>query len=324
VSLNAADGIEEISLDDAWTLYRQKKAVFLDARDSDTFWKGHVPGALNIPPPDAEYWADDTEELITLLKIYSHAEWKDEPMNALHIITIGLAILAVLSGMLGLGVAFSAVPFLGLFMPDLYNQVQPLSLLLNGITALFATFGFAKSGFVDWKKAIILSVITTVSAPVGAYLGHFTSESFIWYAYLASVTYLAYRLFKPTEERDGKENFTLALVLAIPISILAGLLGIGPGFLLMPTLIILGFETKKAAGINAFAVTPPSFSALIPHLPTAQFDVTLTTTLLLVGAVGSFLGARITSLYVPGARLKQLFGIVIVILTLYKIYTLLV
>lgn len=94
-------------------------------------------------------------------------------------------------------------------------------------------------------------------------------------------------------------------------------------FLLMPTLILLGFEAKRAAGINAFAVCPPSFSALVPHLGTATFDVALTAGLLLVGAAGSFLGARITSLYVPGARLKQLFGLVIVILTLYKIYTML-
>jgi uncharacterized membrane protein YfcA len=243
-------------------------------------------------------------------------------MNPLYVMTIGLTFLALISGMLGLGVAFSAVPFLGLFMPDLYNQVQPLSLLLNGITALFATFGFARSGFVDWKKALILSAITTLSAPIGAYLGHFIHQSYIWYIYLASVTYLAYRLFKPMKETGRAENFRLAIVLAIPISILAGLLGIGPGFLLMPTLMLLGFEAKKAAGINAFAVTPPSFSALIPHIPTAQFDITLTITLLFVGAIGSFMGARITSLYVPGARLKQLFGIVIVILTLYKIYTL--
>ncbi|MBN2255517.1 MAG: rhodanese [Deltaproteobacteria bacterium] len=58
VSLNA-EGIEEIALDDVWSLYRQKEAVFLDARDPDTFWKGHIPGALNIPPPDAEHWIDD-------------------------------------------------------------------------------------------------------------------------------------------------------------------------------------------------------------------------------------------------------------------------
>ena len=30
--------------------------------------------------------------------------------------------------------------------------------------------------------------------------------------------------------------------------------------------------------------------------------------MVLVGAIGSFLGARITSLYVPGRRLKQMFG----------------
>lgn len=94
-------------------------------------------------------------------------------------IIVGLFILAIVSGMLGLGVAFAAVPFLGLFFPDLVHQVQPLSLLLNGITALFAVFGFARSGYVDWKKAIILSVVATVSAPIGAYLAHFINLIYI-------------------------------------------------------------------------------------------------------------------------------------------------
>lgn len=244
-------------------------------------------------------------------------------MNEFVIMTVGLAILAVVSGMLGLGVAFAAVPFLSLFLPDLVNQVQPLTLLLNGITALFATLGFARSGLVDWKKAITLAMITTVSAPVGAWLAHYIEQIYILYIYFIIVIYLAYSLFKPVKAREGvQENFRLALILAIPISILAGLLGIGPGFLLMPTLILLGFEAKRAAGINALAVTPPSFSALIPHLPTAVWDIPLTISLLLVGAGGAFLGARVTSLYVAGNRLKQFFGILIVVMTAYKIYTL--
>lgn len=70
-------------------------------------------------------------------------------------------------------------------------------------------------------------------------------------------------------------------------------------------------------------VTPLSFSALIPHWSTARLDVELTTLLLVAGALGAFAGARMTSLYVPGDRLRQLFGILIVIMTLYKIYTLL-
>jgi len=243
-------------------------------------------------------------------------------MNPFIIMTIGLFLLSVISGMLGLGVAFSAVPFLALFLPDLVHQVQPLSLLLNGITALFAVFGFAQSGFVDWKKAITLAIVTTLTAPLGAWLVQHVTQFYVWFAYLLAVIYIAYRLFRPVKERPGNENFKLALILAVPISVLSGFLGIGPGFLLMPTLILVGFEAKKAAGINAFAVCPPSFSSLIPHIGTAQWDFNLTVTLLVVGAVGSFLGARLTSLYLPSGRIKQLFGILIVIMTAYKIYTL--
>jgi len=240
------------------------------------------------------------------------------------IVTTGLALIAVVSGMLGLGVAFAAIPFLGLFLSDLVHQVQPLSLLLNGITALFSVFGFAKSGNIVWKKAVILAAITTVAAPVGSWAAQYVNQTAIWGIYFVSVAYLSWRLFRPIAERPCcTENFRLVLALAVPISVLSGFLGVGPGFLLMPALMIAGFNAKKAAGINALAVTPPSFSALFPHLATARFDPKLTVTLLIAGAAGSFVGARITSLYMPSARIKQLFGVLIVIMTLYKIWTLL-
>ena len=54
------------------------------------------------------------------------------------VIVLGILVLSYLSGMLGLGVAFAAVPFLSFFLSDLVNEVQPLSLLLNGATALVA------------------------------------------------------------------------------------------------------------------------------------------------------------------------------------------
>jgi uncharacterized membrane protein YfcA len=246
-------------------------------------------------------------------------------MNITVWIVVGLAVLAIISGMMGLGVAFAAVPFLSLFMTDLVNQVQPLTLLLNGLTALFATFGFARSGFVDWKKAIALGVVTTIAAPIGSALTQKISQSAILVVYFLAVAFLAYNLFRPVKRQEGThENLVLAMILAVPISILAGFLGVGPGFLLMPTLILVGFEPKRAAGINAFAVTPPSFSALIPHLATATWNLPLTIALLIVGGAGAFLGARITSLYVPSNRLKQLFAILIVVMTAYKLYTLIV
>ncbi|MFO7664139.1 MAG: sulfite exporter TauE/SafE family protein, partial [Chloroflexota bacterium] len=88
-----------------------------------------------------------------------------------------------------------------------------------------------------------------------------------------------------------------------------------------PALILVGFEAKHAAGMTALAVTLPSFSALIPHLSTAIWDPTLTITLVVAGSIASFLGARVTSLYVPPLRLKQLFGVVIVLMTAYRVIT---
>lgn len=239
------------------------------------------------------------------------------------IIASGIFILSFISGMLGLGVAFSAIPFLSFFYQDLINEVQPLALLLNGITAIFAAFGFARSGYIKWKEAIILSIITTFFAPLGAYLVFFIKQIYVWIIYLISIIYLTYRLFKKSEDKKfEKENFILSLIFAIPISILSGFLGVGPGFLLMPVLIICGFNSKYAAGINAFAVTFPSFSALIPHLKTIKIDFSFALILLIIGAVSSFIGARTTSKFVDAEILKKIFGILILIITLYKIWTL--
>jgi uncharacterized membrane protein YfcA len=42
-----------------------------------------------------------------------------------------------------------------------------------------------------------------------------------------------------------------------------------------------------------------------------------------MAAEAVFIGTRITSLYVPGKRLKQMFGLLIVVMTAYKIYQIL-
>lgn len=244
-------------------------------------------------------------------------------MNDSLSMALGLAVLSIASGMLGLGVAFAAVPFLGLFLHDLVHEVQPLSLVLNGVTALFSLFGFARSGLVQWRPALLLAVVTTLAAPLGAWLAQQGDARWLWAFYFAAVAFLAWRMFlpeRPGAATQGEPNLRLAMLLAVPISVAAGMLGVGPGFLLLPTLILLRYEPKHAAAINALAVTPPSFSARIPHLATARVDPTLAVLLIVVGAIGAFLGARLTSLYVPGRRLKQGFGVLIVVMTAYKLY----
>lgn len=244
-------------------------------------------------------------------------------MTLLLFIAMGLLLLATISGMLGLGVAFAAVPFLSLFFDDLINQVQPLTLLLNGLTAAFAAFGFARSGFVQWRQVWLFAIIATVAAPLGSYVSRFVPTTVLWIIYGACVVVLLYVLFGPQPARAGDGvNMPLALLVAAVSTALASMLGVGPGFLLVPGLIALGFNAKSAAATNAVAATPASFAALLPRLPTANFgDPTWTVTLLVVGAAGAFLGARISSVYVSERWLKLIFGAIVIIMTVYKFST---
>ena len=83
-------------------------------------------------------------------------------MSPTIVIIGGLFILALVSGMVGLGVAFAALPFLGFLMPD-------------------------------------LGQVTTLAAPLGSWAAQIIPQLIIWYLYFAAVLYLAYRLFKPAK-----------------------------------------------------------------------------------------------------------------------------
>jgi uncharacterized membrane protein YfcA len=244
----------------------------------------------------------------------------DYGTDVLFAILLGVFVLSLFSGMLGLGAAFATIPYLSIFMADVVHEVQPIALLLNGFTAAFSAFGFSRSGLIRWRDALLLAAVTTASAPIGSTLAQFIPSVYVWAVYFAATLYLAYRLFRPVKAvAQGGPNLRLALALVVPISVLAGFLGVGPGFLLMPTLILLGYEPKVAAGVNAIAVCPPSFSALIPHIYTMKVSPLLVTYTVVVGSIASYIGARITARYVRGATLKKVFALLIVVMTVYRL-----
>ena len=181
--------------------------------------------------------------------------------------------LSFLSGMLGLGVAFIAIPVLGLFGYDLINVIQPWALLLNGLTAISAAIAFWRKGMVDKRGALILVTITTIGAPLGVWLVQFASPDLVWWIYVGVLLFLAVRMAMPkgasTEvvAEITDRNRAKAAGAAVPISVFAGFLGVGPGFLLMPTLTLVGYSARLAAATNSVAVTVPSFTAFVTHLP---------------------------------------------------------
>lgn len=247
----------------------------------------------------------------------------------LHLVIPALLfILSFLSGMMGLGVAFIATPVLGLFGLELKHEIMPLSLWLNGLTAISSAVAFSRAKMVDWRTALPLLLVTTAFAPAGVWLLRFVPTTGVWWIYVAVLVFLATRMAFPPHQDDShvpripdttrvKGGF-----LSAAIAVFAGFLGVGPGFLLMPSLVLLGYTARLAAATNSVIVTLPSFSAFLSHLADAKFDWTMLVLTSLTAVAGAQLGAWFMSRRVKSRTLTRLFALALVLLALQRAYLL--
>jgi len=244
------------------------------------------------------------------------------------LITLLLFGLSFVGGMMGLGVAFIATPVLGLFDFELKHVIMPWSLWLNGLTAISGAIAFARAKMVDWRTAIPLLIITTLVAPIGVWLLQFVNTTTLWWIYMCLLLFLAYRMAFPPKQDDSKAiTISDAIrvkggILSVFIGILAGLLGVGPGFLMMPTLVLLGYTARLAAATNSVIVTLPSFSAFLTHLPNAQLDWLMLILTSISGVIGAQLGARFMAKRVKSLTLTRLFALALVLLAVQRAYIL--
>ena len=229
---------------------------------------------------------------------------------------------SVISGMLGIGVAFAAIPILGMHSQDLVHEVQPIALFLNGITALFAAVAFERAGYVDWRPSIAFAAICTIFSPLGSWAAQHADERVLWACYFGAVLVVIYLLVSDRSPAPAARSLGPVLAASAPIAALSGFLGVGPGFLLVPVMIFSGISPRRAAAMNAVAVTPASFVSLIPHMERATVDPSLAVPVILSAACGALAGGFLASRRVPEQALRKLFVAIILVLAAYKLITL--
>ena len=78
--LAKADGIPTISAFDVKTAFREKSALFVDARPADEFVTGHISGAISVPLVDDDARLDLLETARPLI-IYCDGPTCDDALN---------------------------------------------------------------------------------------------------------------------------------------------------------------------------------------------------------------------------------------------------
>jgi len=116
---------------------------------------------------------------------------------------------------------------------------------------------------------------------------------------------------EPKEIMSFKKRAVIGAVIGGFAGFMAGLLGVGGGFIMAPLLMWMGYETKKAAATSVFAVTFSSFSGFLGHAAQGHFNWTLTVILTLTVVIGALLGSNFMAKKAKSNRVKQIFALVL-------------
>jgi uncharacterized membrane protein YfcA len=238
-----------------------------------------------------------------------------------------IGILAFVFSMLGLGGAMVYNPIMVWFGYDFKSVVVPTGLLLNGVTALSAAWVYYRQRMIDFRVAFPLIITSAIGAPVGAYFTQFIPTQTLLAIFSMAIIFAGGRmlLFSKSSEPDyirgtKQQRLTIGGILGFGIGFIAGMLGVGGGFLIVPLLITMGFPTKTAAATSAFIVIFSSFTGFIGHLAVGHFDWQLMVFSVISVFIGSQLGAHTMYIHMKPRQLKQMFGIVLILIALKLIW----
>ena len=228
-----------------------------------------------------------------------------------------ILILAFIFAMLGLGGAMLYIPVFHWFGYDFKSLAIPTGLLLNGITALSAAVFYLRSKMVDVKGSIPLIISSFLGAPVGAYFTKLVPTQTLIFLFAISMVFAGGRMLITSARPEKEKMLELRLRMILMsvggffIGFVAGLLGVGGGFLFVPMMIAMGYATKQAAATSSFVVIFSSFSGFAGHIAEGHFNWPLMITTSIAVIIASQMGAHIMKEKMKAKWIKQMFAFIL-------------
>jgi uncharacterized membrane protein YfcA len=227
----------------------------------------------------------------------------------------------------GVGAAFILIPvFLALGIPLL--TAMSTSLLLNSIAMIFASISFARDRLIVFKTALPILIVATVLSPLGARTAeHVPREVLLWlfvgFLLFAGSMMLFYKAKEKPVETDTKKLVGYGVGVGSFAGYLGGLLGVGGGNFIVPVLVWLGFDPKKASATTAFIVIFSSLSGFLGHATTGNINIWLLIFCALGSISGALAGAHLMRKKLSRQQVKSAIGIILYLIAIKMIWDLL-
>jgi uncharacterized membrane protein YfcA len=233
-----------------------------------------------------------------------------------------LALLIGLSlGLLGGGGSILTIPILHHVMGYDVKHAIPMSLVIVGITSGVGSIAHWRAGTVRLQTAFAFGVPAIVGAVLGADLGlrvsgelQLTVFAIVMLAASASMLLSGIRKAPRAEPEHRRKALPFITLIGGAVGLLTGFVGVGGGFLYVPTLTVLGgLPIKQAVGTSLVLILLSCTAGVARYQGNVVLDwpaIALFTAIALIGVAG---GTRLVR-FVSQTELRHAFGVFVLVI----------
>lgn len=240
------------------------------------------------------------------------------------------AVIGLLLGLLGGGGSVLTVPVLVYWVGMEPRTAMATSLVLVLATSLTAIISHARAGRVCWKTGGLFGTSGMLGAYLGGRLAAFIPGGVLLLIFAAIMLGTAIAMLRRRslggEDRQISgfcpRRLPLWAVLfdGFGVGAIAGLVGAGGGFLVVPALTLLGGLPMYAAiGTSLMVVAMQSSAALAGYITHITLDLHLTVLITLAAVSGSLFGGLFAN-RISQSHLRRGFGVFVLLVASYLLY----
>jgi uncharacterized membrane protein YfcA len=219
-------------------------------------------------------------------------------------------------GLAGLGGGLIMIPLMSWIVRLTQHQAHGTSLAAIVFTSLIGSMMYFYHGSVDWTAALILAAAAMLTARFGALYAHSLPEktlkkAFGWFIIVISLLLVSKGTLLKLSFQIGPSLYHIILIITgIFTGFLAGMMGVGGGSVMIPSLaIFIAMPQHLAQGTSLLAMLPGSAVGAFTHYRLGNIVKKIAVGLMIGAAIGGYLGASLAHI-MPEMYLRVIFSIV--------------
>ena len=232
-------------------------------------------------------------------------------------------VLSTLFAMGGVGSAIVLVPTFNMMGIPL-NLAKAIGLFINTSSTITASIMNFFRGVLDIKFATPLILAILIATPMGAWSSKYIPVEIVkWVLVAFLITASILLLYTKRETKIVYDKSWILFLIGFVVGVISGMIGVGGGALIMPLLILLGFDAKKAAYAVSFIIPFSSLGAFFTYLSFVKMDWILLSVVTVAAIIGGYLGDKIMHYKLNSNQVKKLIAILLLILAIKMVIKLL-